>query len=452
MKRKLCMWLLLICCAIFMTACSGKEETIKPLEEQQDTPIEENNAKENESADAEEKGMQDAEEGGKEQAQESETPARIREETEKTEDEDGEAKEEEAAKLANVPEKLSDNLYDFQISIDGTVYQFPMWYSDFEALGWQYDGDNTDTLSNNQYVSAQRWNKDAASVYTKLANMSMNTVSFADSMVAGINMDRYQMKDSDWEILLPGGIQWGVSNADDIKAAYGDPTSDYDGDNYYKMSYQYDFYREIELYVYKDTGVLEQIEIENLVELEGADNSVSDEVPDIVKSYQAPTELGNDLYSFHVELEGNLYKLPCPVSELIANGFTIVEEKSDMEVASGSFGWVCLQYNNQSFRAIARNYAEYAVTIENCMLTAMESSDFSSDLALVIPGNIKRGDLQADVEKAIESFHSETETSSSGFTYYTVYDPDGSKLCNYTICVKEGKVFQIEVANDKKPE
>ena len=59
-------------------------------------------------------------------------------------------------------------------------------------------------------------------------------------------MDRYQMKDSDWEILLPGGIQWGVSNADDIKAAYGDPTSDYDGDNYYKMSYQYDFYREIE--------------------------------------------------------------------------------------------------------------------------------------------------------------------------------------------------------------
>lgn len=103
--------------------------------------------------------------------------------SEATEDPTSEVTEEyeEATKLAaEMPAELSDDIYDFQISIDGTVYQFPMWYSDFEALGWEYDGDNTETLSSNQYTLGQRWKKDGVSVYTRFANLSMNAVTFAD--------------------------------------------------------------------------------------------------------------------------------------------------------------------------------------------------------------------------------------------------------------------------------
>lgn len=164
----------------------------------------------------------------------------------------------------STPAALSDNLYDFQLSIDGTVYPLPMRYCDFESLGWIYGGDNTDTLSVNQYVARQQWEKDGISIDTKLANLSADTVAFSDSMVAGINIDRYMLKECNWKILLPGGIQWGVSNADDIKQAYGEPAFDYDGDTYYKMIYQDGYYREIDLYIYKDTNVLEQIDIENL--------------------------------------------------------------------------------------------------------------------------------------------------------------------------------------------
>lgn len=430
MKKKVLALILVISCAISMAACGGSKETAGEAETHKEET-------------AEEPTEAPTEEPVEEETEEEKEP-----ETEPTEE------KEEAKKSAAVdtPSELSDDLYDFQVSIDGTVYQFPMWYSDFEALGWEYDGDNTETLSSNQYTVGQRFKKDGISVYTRLANLSMNSVSFADSMVAGISMDKYDLKDCDWEILLPGGIQWGVSNAEDIKAAYGDPSSDYDGDNYYKMTYEYDFYQEISLYVYKETDALEQIEIQNLVELEGADNSVSDEVPDVVKNYKAPTELGNDFYSFHVELEGNLYKLPCPVTEFLANGFKIDEKNSDMEIAAGSFGWVDLRYNNQTLHAIARNHADYATVIENCFITEVESSDFDPDFALTIPGNIKRGDTEADVEKALEGFNVEKETSDSGFTYYTVYDPNDSKLNNYCICLKEGVVIQIEVENDTTPE
>lgn len=438
MKKSVLMLVFAISCTVFMTACGNSEKTMG--EEVHDTASEDDKASENDAESFSDALSQDSD---------SEENTAVDDASKQSmQDDTAETK----ASSSNTPATFSDDLYDFQISIDGTVYQFPMWYSDFEALGWEYDGDNTKTLSSGQYASTQRWRKDGYPVYTMLANLSMNTTAFSDSMVAGITLNRHEFADCDWEIILPGGIQWGVSNADDIKAAYGDPSSDYDGTYYYDMKYKYDYYREIQLSVDKDTGTLAEVKIENIVELEGADNSVSAEVPDIIKNYEAPTELGDDFYSFHVELEGNLYKLPCPVSEFLANGFTIDESKSDMEIASGSTGWIFLRYNNQTLHVLAKNYADYATTIENCMLTKVESSENGPDFALVIPGNIKKGDSEDAVKNAIADYNVEESSSNSGFTYYHVYNPDGSSLDRYSICVKEGVVTDIEVSNSKKPE
>ncbi|MCM1387066.1 MAG: hypothetical protein NC231_07050 [Bacillus sp. (in: Bacteria)] len=174
-----------------------------------------------------------------------------------------EAQEEELLPVST-PARLSANLYDFQVSIDGTVYQFPMQYADMEALGWTYGGDSLQTLDVNQYVPLQEWIKDDVSISTKLANLSEVPAAFSDCMVSGITIERHVARDCDWKILLPNGIEWGVSNADDIKEAYGEPAYEYDGDTYYKMIYQDGYYREIALYVYKDTDVLQQIDMENL--------------------------------------------------------------------------------------------------------------------------------------------------------------------------------------------
>lgn len=347
---------------------------------------------------------------------------------------------------------LSGNLYDFRISIDGTVYQFPMWYSEFEALGWEYGGDPTDTLSSNQYSTTEVWRKDGFRVYTTLANMSMNTVPFSESMVAGIRLENYDLKDCDWKIIMPGGILWGVSNAYDIIAAYGAPSDDYDSDLYYKMTYEYDWYREISLYVYKDDDTLKEIVIENIVELKGADNSVDETVPDLVKDYEAPKSLGDDFYAYTAQLEGVVYTLPCPVSVLLENGFTLDTSDSDSEVGAGGSGWVSLKYNDQTLLAMAENYADYATTIENCFITSIESSIYGPEFDMAVPGNIKIGDSEDKVKKAVSGFHCEVSTSDRGFTNYEIADPDMGILDRYTITVKDGSVISLRIKNLTEPE
>ena len=369
---------------------------------------------------------------------------------EDVEEEDDEVEEEEKVTEttpATAPSELSDDIYSFQVSVDGTVYQFPMWAKDFAALGWTYDGDDSQTLTSNQYTVAETWVKGDLEVYTSLINLSMNEVTYKDAAVGGITFDEYDLKDTNVQIVLPKGIQFGVSTRDDIIAAYGEPTDEYDGSMYYNMTYEYDYYQEIDLYVYKETGTLDKIEIRNFIELEGADNSVDSTVPDVVKEYQAPTELGSDLYAFNIQLEGKLYKLPCPVSVLVENGFKIVEENSQMEIGADSYGWIELLYNNQTYRCIVDNYANYATVAENCFVTTMESSIYGPEFDLVIPGNIKVGDAETDVVEIIKNFNYEAETSGD-FTYYEISDPEGSSLAGYELTVKEGKVISIDVQFD----
>ena len=432
MKKKTLALLLAISCTLSATACGASEaDEDGTSQSRADEAREELENEFNEEEPAEEE---------------------IDEEEPEIEEEPEEEEEEETKKTSAAPSELSDDLYDFQVSIDGTVYQFPMWYSDFEALGWEYDGDNTETLSSNQYSVAEVWIKDGFKVYTEFANLSMNSAPFSESMVAGITLDNYFLEDCDWEILLPGGIQYGVSNADDIKEAYGEPSRDYDGDLYYMMSYELDYYREISLYVYKENDALMQVELENLVELEGADNSIDDTVPELVEAYKAPKSLGDDFYAYTVEMEGVVYSLPCPVSVLLDNGFTIDTVNSDSEVAAGSSGWVDLRYNNQTLHTMVENYADYATIVENCFVVSMKSSVNGPTFDLVFPGDIKVGDSEDAVKKATTGFNCEVDTSDSGYTYYEVSDPDGSSLDRYTIIVKDGSVCTIEIRNSEEPE
>ena len=48
----------------------------------------------------------------------------------------------------------------------------------------------------------------------------------------------------------------------------------------------------------------------------------------VVYEYVAPTELGDDIYSFNFELDGHVYTLPAPVSEFLDNGWEMHPEKT----------------------------------------------------------------------------------------------------------------------------
>ena len=349
------------------------------------------------------------------------------------------------------PSELSDDIYSFQVSVNGTVYQFPMWYSDFIALGWTYDGDTTLALPADRYTG-EMFIKDDVKAYVNIANLSINTQPYNECMVSGISFDDYYLDECDWEIVLPKGIQYGVSTKEDIIAAYGTPSSEYDGSMYYKLTYEYDTYSDVSLFVFKESGVLEEIEIDNLVELEGADNSVDSTVPDLVKNYSAPDSVGDDLYTFNVQLEGNMYTFPCPMSELLANGFTLKEAPDAIPSRSGKY--VKLMYNNQDIGVSIINYADYATIPENCFVTDIEagSASYSTKLDIVVPCDIKLGDSAESLVEKISKFNYKQTVNEADRQYYTVYHPDGSTLDQFGFLVEGGVITEIEVSNDARPE
>lgn len=285
MKKKSLILIITVVCALLMTSCSGGGSGVSGLDTRKETLslFQKQDSQEDVEADADiaaepdEQEIQETDDKDTQIAQEpdegSDNVENENIETTETGEIGTEAIEtvETIETVSDMPSELSENLYDYQISIDEIVYSIPIWFSDLEALGWKYYGDSTDTLSPNQYTNSQQWKKNGISIYTRFANLSEDAVNISDSMVAGIIIEKSDLSDNDCEILLPGGIQLGVSNADDVREAYEEPSFIYDGTKYYKMTYRYDLYSEINLYIYKDTGVLEQIEIMNLTRQKEAD-------------------------------------------------------------------------------------------------------------------------------------------------------------------------------------
>lgn len=168
------------------------------------------------------------------------------------------------------PGKLSDRLADFQISIDGVVYQFPMEYSKFEALGWEYESDREEILDAQSWdMPAGLWYREGYGVYIVLANPTTKPLSYSECFVSGIILMDAFLTDCDWEIVLPGGIRYGVSGVDEIREAYGDPDYGYEQAGMYTLRYGYQTGdREVILGVYGDDQTLRYIDMKNVIGIE----------------------------------------------------------------------------------------------------------------------------------------------------------------------------------------
>lgn len=352
--------------------------------------------------------------------------------------------------------ELSDDLYSFQVKLNDVLYQFPMTYAEFTAMGWEYQDDETFEVAPYEYTPSAEFKNGALEIYATVINLGINTVPISECLVGGIDIDQYNIEDApDTTIEFPGGILYGKATMDDVKAAYGEPTRVYEGDLYTNLTYEYDYDQSFDFYIDAETGVLNQFEMENLIADEEARTTaaaeVSSEPTEAVLAYTAPTELGDDLFSFTVDFAGNLYQLPAPVSVFEENGWTVKEADSDAVVPGGSFGWVTMMKDNQELSVIARNYDANATVINNCFVTSVESSEYTTNLPLNIQKGITVGMSTADLEAALEGVDYEKDTESESFTYYTITGPDSS-LDRVSISVnnENGTVSTLDVSYDPR--
>lgn len=250
---------------------------------------------------------------------------------------------------------------------------------------------------------------------------------------------------------LPGGITYNVSTLDDITAAYGPASDTYEGERYTKLSYEYDFYQDWDLYVSTETGLLNEVEVRNMIEDADANAAaaaeVSNEPTEAVLAYTAPTELSAELDDFVVEYAGDLYQLAAPVSAFLENGWTLKPD-SDSVVAGGSYGWVYIMKDNQEYHTTARNYDKNATTIENCFISDLTADVNNTNLPMTIAGGITMGMSEADLLTALDGIDYELDSESDYFNYYKIEIEEYSSYYSIRVAKETSTVSSIEAEND----
>lgn len=328
--------------------------------------------------------------------------------------------------------KLGDDIYSFSMEFDGQTMKFPMTYQEFTDMGWELSSsEDPDTKVSTNSYGMLTFNKGASSVYADVINLGINEVGLEDCLIGGISVDgSYDVDLTAVSVKLPGDIELGKATLDDIKAAYGEPSDTYEGDLYTKLTYEKDSYQEVELSVFKDDNTLKEVDMKNFEEPEDYDKgTVSDEVPDIVTSYETPTALGDDMMDTAVEYMGDLYSLPAPVSAFTANGWEIQDAEDTPYVEGGGIAFIDMMKNNQSIHFSVYNETENATALENCFVRELSFATYDPEsIAMKLSGDITLG---ADKAELIKMADEKGYISEENDDYLRIYPNKDSKIRNY---------------------
>lgn len=346
---------------------------------------------------------------------------------------------------------LSDNLYDFQIQIDGTVFTLPQEYSSIVSSGWTLkDSDENETIqANSKYGVLVFKNSKDHSFMASGVNFDINARPVKETYITSITADQF-LHNEDIDVVLAKGITLGKSTLDEVKAAYGEPNSEYNGSSSNSITYSKDGDKSIQLMFSGDTNLLDNIRIENVVKPENlstGNSEVSTDVPQAVIDYKAPEAISDNPTDFAFSFDDMLISLPTPVSVFTANGWEISKDESKDIIAGNDNGRITMYKDNKKLTAICDNYSENATIIENTFVTSVVSDDYQSNIPIEIFKGIKKGMTQAELEQALNGIDYKKDESSSSIISYEI----GKIFQKYTIYVKkaEGIVYRIEVSHTK---
>lgn len=178
-------------------------------------------------------------------------------------------------------------------------------------------------------------------------------------------------------------------------------------------------------------------------ETENAEDTTAYDSQDTAIADTAVSETNDDPFQFIFELEGHTYQLPCPVSELLENGFTINEENSELDIPAGSLGQIELVYNDLSYHPFVYNTTDSDDTEPgNYLLSSMSSGEITRPgYDMTIFRGITIGMSEDDLKNALEGLN--VNVISSDCIFYEVREPDGDSRTCYQILVMDGEVAVI---------
>ncbi len=358
-------------------------------------------------------------------------------ETKKTETKKEETKKETKSEVV----KVSDDLYAFEVLLDGKLYKLPIDYSELEKDGWKTDEDISQTMEPGSYSMGTPFTKGDQKISVSFVNNGVDVKPMSECQVGGIESQYYDEENVP-NISIAKGIEIG-STMDEVIEAFGEPTDKSESETYTELTYSNDSYKDVKIEVDPETNKVTDISVRNLISEEepAASTADSGDAPEVVKNYQAPTSLGDDIFSFQVNYSGNLYKLPAPVSAFEANGW-VVEGDMSQQIPAGqslAIGY-SIRKDNKVCPVYLTNYADTATSVSNCFVTHIKTDQHDAAIPMELPKGITEKSTGADVLAAYGEPTEREDTSS--FVYY-IYGTYPSEI-SFTVNKDDDTISSIE--------
>lgn len=162
------------------------------------------------------------------------------------------------------PEATSGDVFCFEFSIDGESYKFPLLYSDMEKNGWSYKSNaGIKAIKPNQYLIGLRIEKGDLSMSVQPINLTKSVLTAAEANIGKLTLDSDYIKPDSHKTTY-AGIVLGKSTADDVSAAFGEPSSTYESEKFPTVTYKMKTNVTVK-FCFDNTkgGIVDKIEIQN---------------------------------------------------------------------------------------------------------------------------------------------------------------------------------------------
>lgn len=351
------------------------------------------------------------------------------------------------------PTELSDSWRDYTVKIDGTVYKFPMPYSEFESKGWEEDNAHAKIAAGKQVSSVCY--TDRAKITAIIVNPALKEAGIRDCYVVGFSFDYYDgdCKD-DFTIELAGGIELLKSTEADIKTAFGAPEYRYDGDlpddkgTYIALDYAGESAEDGMDLTISENDNLTSIKLVNTKLPENA-TSISDlntQAPSINSLYVAPTGPSADRFDNIITIGDKNYVLPVTFSELEKDGWALDSSVANY-ISGNSYEFTSMEKNGEKLDITLENFTTDAILPQYGYITKIAVDEKYYSGTITFPGGISVGDDAGKFEEIYSDLGEDySKDEYDSFISYNAYkstdddfisinmyaDPETGKITEYT--------------------
>lgn len=338
---------------------------------------------------------------------------------------------------------MSDDLMDYTFTLNGVVYQLPCDLSAFTDAGWTISssGYSNETAIPGADYDSFRMSNNGQDIYLSVYNYSGNTRQLAECPVGAIECSLGDGPD----FFIAKGLT-PAATVEEITAALGSPNERYNGSDYTSISYKdpSDEYNGVAFFCYTDEAHAEysSITLRHFVKLSSDATETSAVYPDYLNDYVAPTELGTDLTSGIISIDGDLYRLPAPVSAFLDNGWSFTQLPG--YVVAGGYDYADMERNGLQLSVRVMNFSDFQTIPENCAVYSVSFSDYDDQL-LQLPQDLTIGSTLAQVQSAVTDQFTVYEGSGDTDFTYSEYTSERDFTLSISVSADTGTVDWIVI-------